>query len=69
MYGNGSKIVIKNLDYSITNKSLYIEAEIVLGEEINESVLDRYVADTLITDAVSYVYDDTPVKVSVNFDV
>ena len=69
MYGSGSKIAITNLDYSITSKSLYIEAKIILGDEINESLLDRYLADVLITDAVSYLYNDIPVKVSVNFDV
>jgi hypothetical protein len=51
MYGSDSKIAITNLDYSITSKSLYIEAKIILG------------------DAVSYIYNDIPVKVSVNFDV
>jgi hypothetical protein len=40
-----------------------------LGDEINESLLDRYLADVLITDAVYYIYNDIPVKVSVNFDV
>jgi hypothetical protein len=69
MYGLGSKIVITSLDYSITSKSLYIEAKIILGDEINESLLERYLADVLISDAVSYVYNDIPVKVSVNFDV
>lgn len=69
MYGSNSRIQIKNLDYSITSKSLYIEAKIVLGDIIDESVLDRSLADLLIQDSLVYVYDDVPVKVSIDYDV
>ena len=69
MYGQNSRIQIKNLDYSITSKSLYIEAKIVLGDIIDESVLDRSLADLLIQDSLVYVYDDVPVKVSIDYDV
>lgn len=69
MYGSNSRIQIKNLDYSITSKSLYIEAKIVLGDIIDESVLDRSLADLLIQDFLVYVYDDVPVKVSIDYDV
>lgn len=69
MYGQNSRIQIKNLDYSITSKSLYIEAKIILGDIIDESVLDRSLADLLIQDSLVYVYDDVPVKVSIDYDV
>lgn len=69
MYGRNSRIQIRNLDYSITSKSLYIEAKIVLGDIIDESVLDRSLADLLIQDSLVYVYDDVPVKVSIDYDV
>ena len=69
MYGTNSRIQIKNLDYSITSKSLYIEAKIILGDIIDESVLDRSLADLLIQDSLAYVYDDVPVKVSIDYDV
>ena len=69
MYGQNSRIQIRNLDYSITSKSLYIEAKIILGDIIDESVLDRSLADLLIQDSLVYVYDDVPVKVSIDYDV
>jgi hypothetical protein len=68
MYGKNSSIKIKNIQYSITNKSLYLEAKIVLGEIIDESVLDRSLADLLIEDSLGYVYSDLPVKISVEWD-
>lgn len=69
MYGKNSTIRIKNLEYSITNKSLFMEARIVLGDTIDESVLDRSLADLLIQDSIVYIFDDLPVKVSVEWDV
>lgn len=69
MYGSNSKIIIKSFEFSITNKSLYIEAKIVLGDLIDESVLDRSLADLLIQDSLVYVYPDLPVKVSIDYDV
>jgi len=69
MYGKNSQIKIKSFDYSITSKSLYIEAKIVLGDIIDESVLDRSLADLLIQDSLVYIYDDVPVKVSIDYDV
>lgn len=68
-YGKNSRIKILNIDYSITNKSIYLEAKIILGDIINESVLDRSLADLLIQDSLVYVYPDFPVKVSIDYDV
>lgn len=69
MYGQNSQIKIKSFEYSITSKSLFVEAKIVLGDIIDESVLDRSLADLLIQDSLVYVYDDVPVKVSIDYDV
>ena len=69
MYGVNSKIKIKGFEYSISNKSLYIEAKIVLGDIIDESVLDRSLADLLIQDSIVYVFDDVPVKLAIDYDV
>lgn len=69
MYGKGSKIEILQFEYSTNLKSLFVEAKIILGEEINESVMDRSLADVIISDAITYIYNDVPVKISVDFDV
>ena len=69
MYGTGSQIKIVSFEYSTNLKSLFVEAKIILGEEINESVLERSLADVLIVDAISYIYPNEPVKISVSYDV
>jgi len=69
MYGTGSKIKIHNLNFTITSPSVFIESVIVLGEEINEDVMDRDLADVLVQDALVYFFPDIPVKVSVRWDV
>lgn len=69
MYGKGSKIKIHNIDYSTNTNSLFLEAIIVLGDLINEEVMDRKLADILIQDALIYFYPDLSVKTYVRFDV
>ena len=68
MYGKGSKIQIKNIFYSNSQSSIMIEAIIVLGEVINEEVMDRALADILIQDALVYFYPNHSVKAYVQFD-
>jgi hypothetical protein len=69
MYGNGSKIKIHDILYSTNSNSLMLEAVIVLGDVINEDVMDRKLADILIQDALVYFYPDIPIKTYVRFDV
>lgn len=69
MYGKGTQIKIHNIDFTISNPSVLIESVILLGEEINEEVMDRDLADILIQDALVYFYSDLPIKVSIRWDV
>jgi hypothetical protein len=69
IYGKGTKVKIKNIDEIISKKSILIEAVVVLGEIINEEVMDESLADILIQDAVSFVHPFTPVKVIISWDV
>lgn len=69
IYGKNSSIKIKDIRYSTTVKSIVIEAKVVLGDIINESVIDRSLADILIQDAIIYFYPEHSVKCYVNFDV
>jgi hypothetical protein len=69
MYGKGSKIKIHDILYSTNTNSLLLEAVIVLGDIINEDVMDRKLADILIQDALVYFYPDIPIKTYVRFDV
>jgi hypothetical protein len=46
-----------------------MEAVIILGELINEEVMDRTLADVLINDAMTYFYPECSIKTYVRFDV
>jgi hypothetical protein len=68
-YGEGSRIKIHNINYSITEKSILMEAVVILGNNINESVLDRSMADALIQEAMVYFYPECSIKSYVRYDV
>jgi len=69
MYGIGTKIKIHNINFSVTSKSVLIEAVIILGNTINEQSIDRELADVLIQDALVYFFNDYSIKTYVRFDV
>ena len=54
---------------SISQKALLFEVVIVLGETINEDVIDRKLADILIQDALVYFFPDQSIKTYVRWDV
>lgn len=68
-YGENSFIQIKNLNYSISNPTILVEATIVLKDEIDESILDRSIADYIIIESIPYFFPDIPTKVLINWDV
>jgi len=68
MYGKGTKIKIHSISDSIRDKSLLIEAVIVLGDTINEEVMDRELADVIIQDALMYFYPEYSIKTMVRWD-
>ena len=69
MYGIGTKIKIHSMTESHTEKSVVFEAIIVLGNTINEEVMDRKLADVLIQDALVYFFPDYHIKTMVRWDV
>jgi hypothetical protein len=69
MYGKGSRIKIHNLNFSVTQQSILMEAVIVLGDLITEEHMDRALADVLIQDAMVYFFPECSVKTYVRFDV
>jgi hypothetical protein len=54
---------------SYSTKSVLFEIVIVLGETINESVMDKSLAEILIQDALVYFFPDQKIKTYVRFDV
>jgi hypothetical protein len=69
MYGKGSYIKVHNLNFSITQQSILLEAVIILGDLITEEHIDRKLADVLIQDAIIYFFPECSVKTYVRFDV
>lgn len=69
MYGKGTKIKIHNIEYSTNQSSLMVESIIILGDLINEEIMDRELADIIIHDALQYFYPDLGVKIYVRWDV
>jgi len=69
MYGKGSYIKIHNLNFSVTQQSVLLEAVVVLGDLITEEHIDRKLADVLIQDAIIYFFPECSVKTYVIFDV
>jgi len=69
LYGKGAYIKIHNINFSVTQKSILMEAVIILGELINEEVMDRSLADVLINDAMTYFYPECSIKTYIRFDV
>lgn len=69
VYGNGARIKIHNISFSVTNNVILMEAVIILGDLITEEYMDRSLADVLINDAMIYFYPECSIKTYVRFDV
>jgi len=69
MYGKGAYIKIHNINFSITQNSILMEAVVILGDLITEETVDRSLADVLIQDAIVYFFPECSVKTYVRFDV
>jgi len=68
VYGHGTKVKIHNLDYTTQGNFVLVEAKIILGEIINEEVMDRELIDYVIQDALVYFFPEQPVKVMVTWE-
>ena len=69
IYGNGSTIKVHSMTDSYSTKLVIFEIVVVLGETINESVMDKSLAEILIQDALIYFFPDQNIKTYVRFDV
>jgi len=69
MYGDGARIKVHSMTHSYTEKSILFEIVIVLGNTINESVMDKTLANILIQDALVYFFPDQKIKTYIRFDV
>jgi len=68
MYGKGSKIEVRNINPSISSNSITVEVVIILGEVINEEVLDSSLTAYLIQDILELIFPDVMTKTIVTWD-
>lgn len=69
VYGSGTKIKIHSMTESYSTNSILFEVVIVLGDNINEEVMDRSLADILVQDALVYFFPNYNIKTYVRWDV
>jgi len=70
MYGKGTTVKIHTINFGVTSKSIMIESVIILGDNINEEVLDRRLVDYLIQDSMIYFFPEIEtVRVMTRWDV
>jgi hypothetical protein len=69
VYGKGTKIKIHSISESVKEKLLLIESVVILGETINENVIDETLANIIIQDAIVYFFPRHQVKTLIRWDV
>lgn len=69
VYGKGTTIKIHTIDFGVTTNVIKLEAVIILGDVINEDVLNGTLAEVLIRDSMVYFFPDSIIKTYVRFDV
>jgi len=69
MYGKGSTIKVHTVTFGVTNNVILLEAIVVLGETINEEVIDNSLAEVLIQDSMIYFFPEHQIKTYIRFDV
>jgi hypothetical protein len=70
MYGKGSKIKVHNWTYNTKGDTFIFELIVILGDTINESVIDKNMAEALLKEALQFFYPEVKnVNCMVRFDV
>jgi hypothetical protein len=67
-YGNNARIKIHTMTHSFSTNTLLFEIVIVLGETINESVMDGTLASVLVQDSMVYFHPESKIQTYVRFD-
>lgn len=55
-YGSGAKVCVKNITYVTASKALLLEANVILGDKIDEFSLEPVLAEFLLENALYYLY-------------
>ena len=68
IYGTGTKIKIHTVTFGNSDNSVLIEIIVVLGDTINEDVLDTSLAEILIQEALVYFFPEKIIKTLIRWD-
>lgn len=68
-YGDNARIKIHSMTTGVKDNSIMFEIVVVLGTTINESMIDKSLADILIQDALVYFFPESNIKTYIRFDV
>ena len=69
MYGKTSYIKVHTVTFGISDNSVLVELVVILGDVINEEVLDTSLAEVLIKDALIYFWPEKKIRTLVRWDV
>jgi len=69
IYGKTSYIKVHTVTFGISDNSVLVELVVILGDIINEDVLDTSLAEILIKDALIYFWPEKKISTLVRWDV
>jgi hypothetical protein len=69
IYGKKSYIKVHNVTFGISDNSVLVELVVVLGDTINEDVMDTSLAEVLIQDALVYFFPEKKIRTLTRWDV
>lgn len=69
IYGDGSSIKIHTITFGTTKNTMLIEGVVILGNTINEDVIDTSLAEILIQESMVYFFPEKQIKTYIRFDV
>lgn len=68
-YGDNAKIKIHSMNIGMKDKSIMLEVVVMLGDTINEDVLDDTMARILVQDSMVYFFPESTLKTYIRFDI
>jgi hypothetical protein len=69
IYVKKSYIKVHTVTFGISDNSVLVELVVILGDVINEEVLDTSLAEVLIKDALIYFWPEKKIRTLVRWDV
>ena len=69
IYGNRSIIKVHTVTFGVLDNSVLVELVVILGDVINEEILDTSLTEILIQDALVYFFPEKNIKTIIRWDV